>query len=228
MHVRDVWQRKNYSLKQSQRRQRISSTSPSQARCARRTSTYAMSVITSRALPDVRDGLKPSAPPHPLRHAPDRPHADGKIPQIGDGRGRGARLVPSARRCVRLRRDGEARAGFSPPAIRSCRARATSAPSTATRLPRTAIRGEDVAHGGRDAPRPREGNRGLEPELRRLEAGAERASERRPEPAPQRRPRHRRGQWRRTSRRTTCAKSPMRRCISSITRTRRRKTCSSS
>lgn len=28
---------------------------------------YAMSVIVSRALPDVRDGLKPVAPPHYLR-----------------------------------------------------------------------------------------------------------------------------------------------------------------
>jgi DNA gyrase subunit A len=27
---------------------------------------YAMSVIVSRALPDVRDGLKLRAPPHPL------------------------------------------------------------------------------------------------------------------------------------------------------------------
>ena len=29
---------------------------------------YAMSVIVGRALPDVRDGLKPVPPPHSLRH----------------------------------------------------------------------------------------------------------------------------------------------------------------
>jgi len=40
---------------------------------------YAMSVIVSRALPDVRDGLKPRAPAHSVRDAraqftPDRPY----------------------------------------------------------------------------------------------------------------------------------------------------------
>lgn len=33
---------------------------------------YAMSVIVSRALPDVRDGLKPVAPPHYLRRVRKR------------------------------------------------------------------------------------------------------------------------------------------------------------
>ena len=30
--------------------------------------SYAMAVIVDRALPDVRDGLKPGAPAHPLRY----------------------------------------------------------------------------------------------------------------------------------------------------------------
>ena len=34
----------------------------------RRYLTYALSVITSRALPDVRDGLKPVQAAHPLHH----------------------------------------------------------------------------------------------------------------------------------------------------------------
>ena len=33
---------------------------------------YAMSVIVSRALPDVRDGLKARASPHPLLDARER------------------------------------------------------------------------------------------------------------------------------------------------------------
>ena len=32
---------------------------------------YAMSVIVARALPDVRDGLKPVHPPHPLCNGRD-------------------------------------------------------------------------------------------------------------------------------------------------------------
>jgi len=34
---------------------------------------YAMSVIIARALPDVRDGLKPVATPHPGGHERSRP-----------------------------------------------------------------------------------------------------------------------------------------------------------
>ena len=36
---------------------------------------YAMSVIVSRAIPDLRDGLKAGSPPHPVRDARDREHA---------------------------------------------------------------------------------------------------------------------------------------------------------
>ena len=46
---------------------------------------YAMSVIIGRALPDVRDGLKPAQPPRALRHAADgpaaRPAATGSAPR---------------------------------------------------------------------------------------------------------------------------------------------------
>ena len=41
-----------------------------------------MSVIVSRALPDVRDGLKPVAAPHPLRDGRAGPAADELVPEV--------------------------------------------------------------------------------------------------------------------------------------------------
>ncbi len=49
---------------------------------------YAMSVLTDRALPDVRDGLKPSAAPHPGRHERPRPGAEQGAPQVRQDRRR--------------------------------------------------------------------------------------------------------------------------------------------
>ena len=44
---------------------------------------YAMSVIVSRALPDVRDGLKPVQPPNPVLDARERVHPGKAIPEVG-------------------------------------------------------------------------------------------------------------------------------------------------
>ena len=68
---------------------------------------YALSVITSRALPDVRDGLKPVqrrilyAMWHDLHVT-----ADGRYIKCGGGRRRGDEELPPARRPVDLRRPG--------------------------------------------------------------------------------------------------------------------------
>ena len=64
---------------------------------------YSMSVITSRALPDVRDGLKPVHrrilySMYKTNMTPDRPECAGKL--------------PSTRRRSRLRCDGASGAGF--------------------------------------------------------------------------------------------------------------------
>ena len=64
---------------------------------------YAMSVIIGRALPDVRDGLKPGAPPHPLRHVRAGEHRRQGVQEIGAHRRRRHGQVPSARRQRDLR-----------------------------------------------------------------------------------------------------------------------------
>lgn len=43
---------------------------------------YSMSVIVGRALPDVRDGLKPVAPPHPLYHVRGQQYSRQRLPQM--------------------------------------------------------------------------------------------------------------------------------------------------
>ena len=100
----------------------------------RRYLNYALSVITSRALPDVRDGLKPVqrrilyAMQNDLHLSPDaKPKKSARI--VGDVHGE----VPPARRRRDLRRDGAAGAAVRRCARRSSTARATSAPPTATR-----------------------------------------------------------------------------------------------
>ncbi len=64
--------------------------SPSQLEDEMRSSyiDYAMSVIIDRALPDVRDGLKPVAAPHPCGHERPRPGAQQAAPQVRQDRRR--------------------------------------------------------------------------------------------------------------------------------------------
>ena len=54
---------------------------------------YAMSVIVSRALPDVRDGLEAGPPPHPLHAAPDQQRLEPRLHQVRARRRRRARQV---------------------------------------------------------------------------------------------------------------------------------------
>ena len=73
---------------------------------------YAMTVITARALPDVRDGLKPVHRRILFAMQDAGLTACSEDSQICDRRRRCARQIPPARRCIRLRRDGENGAGF--------------------------------------------------------------------------------------------------------------------
>ena len=65
----------------------------------RRYLNYALSVITARALPDVRDGLEAGAAPHPLHDAArPAPARRRQVPQVRGDRRRRDGQVPPARR----------------------------------------------------------------------------------------------------------------------------------
>ena len=96
---------------------------------------YAMSVIVGRALPDVRDGLKPVHrrvlyAMHELGLGPTRGYA-----QVRPHRRRGDGQLPPARRLGDLRHARAHGAGLLACATRSSTARATSARSTTTPPP---------------------------------------------------------------------------------------------
>ena len=65
---------------------------------------YALSVITARALPDVRDGLKPVQRRILFSMWQQGLTRRRQTPQVGDGRRQRARQLPPARRRLRLRR----------------------------------------------------------------------------------------------------------------------------
>ena len=153
---------------------------------------YAMSVITARALPDVRDGLKPV---HrrilygDVRRGPaPRPQA----PEVGAGRRRRDGQVPPARRQRDLRRAGAHGAGLlaAVPARRRARELRLARPE---RPPGGAALHRGAARAARDgaARRDRRGDRRLVADLRRREPGADGPARAVPEPARQRRRRHR-------------------------------------
>ena len=105
----------------------------------RRYLTYALSVISSRALPDVRDGLKPVQRRilytmyHELHlYADRRPVKCARI--VGDVMGK---YHPHGDTRA-LRRPGAHGPGLGDARAARSTARATSAPSTATRPPPTA------------------------------------------------------------------------------------------
>ncbi len=158
----------------------------------RRYLNYAVSVITSRALPDVRDGLKPVqrrilyamyARPAPL---PRR-----QAPQVRDDRRRGAGQVPPARRHRRSTTRWSAWRRTSRCACRWSTATATSARSTATPPRPTATPRPAGAAGHGAARRAQAGDGRLPPQLRRHDRGADRAAGALPQPAGQRLHRHR-------------------------------------
>ncbi len=154
---------------------------------------YALSVITSRALPDVRDGLKPVqrrilyAMYQNLRL--DRRDAAA---QVGGRRRRGARQVPPARRRGRLRGHGAhgaavraaLPAGARRGQLRLARRRQPGGDALHRGAPDGDRRGAAARHPPRDRRLPRQ--------LRRHAARADRAAGRAPAAADQRQHRHRR------------------------------------
>ena len=168
---------------------------------------YAMSVIVGRALPDVRDGLKPvhrrvlyamnELGLQPTRsYAQVRPHrrrGDGQVPparRLGDlrhARAHGAGLLDAQ---PARRRPGQLRLGRRRPGGRHALHR--GAPGAASR--REMLRDLDTDTVDFAA------------QLRRPEPGAARPAGALPEPARQRLVAASPSAWRRTSRRTTCAR----------------------
>ena len=99
---------------------------------------YAMSVIIGRALPDVRDGLKPAHRRVLYAHAADGPGVEPRLPQVRQDRRRGDRQLPSRTATPRSTTRSSAWRRTSTCATPWSTARATSARSTATRRRRCA------------------------------------------------------------------------------------------
>ena len=98
---------------------------------------YALSVITSRALPDVRDGLKPVQRRILYAMWADlHVTADGRYIKCAAVVGEVMKTLSPARRPVDLRRPGADGPAVQPAAYRWSRVTATSARSTAIRPPR--------------------------------------------------------------------------------------------
>ena len=154
---------------------------------------YAMSVIVSRALPDVRDGLKPvhrrilyTQHLTQQRLEPRRTSSARAWSATCSASSTRTATRPSTTRWSAWRRTSRC-------ATRSSTARATSARSTAT--PPAAYRYTECRmeqHRRRAAGRHRQGDRRLPAELRRQGARADGPAGALPEPAGQRRRRHRR------------------------------------
>ena len=153
---------------------------------------YSMSVIVSRALPDVRDGLKPVH--RRILWAMDEGNVrpDRGPRQVRLGGRRRDRQVPPPRRHGHLRRAGPTRPVLlgPPPADRPPR-QLRLAVGPARRLPLHRV--PPVAAGHAHAGRHRRGHRRLRPQLRRPPRRAHRPAGAVPQPAGQRQPGHRGG-----------------------------------
>ena len=152
---------------------------------------YSMSVIVSRALPDVRDGLKPSqrrilVAMNDLNLAPGRP-----VPKVRQDRRRHVGQLSPARRAGGVPDAGAPGPGLGDALPAGGRAGQLRL-DRRRRAGRHAIhRGAPDAARGRDAGRPREEHRRFPSQLRRDARGADRAPGRAAEPAGQRLLRHR-------------------------------------
>ena len=150
-----------------------------------------MSVIIGRALPDIRDGLKPSHRRVLFGMRPDGPGLEPRVPQVREDRRRGDGQLPSPRRQRHLRHPGAHGAGLQPalpPDRRPGQLRiGRRRPAGGHALYRGAAEGDRR----RDDGRPRQGDRRLRPELRRDHHRAHRAAGAVPEPARERIGRHR-------------------------------------
>ena len=154
---------------------------------------YAMSVIVGRALPDVRDGLKPVHRRILYAMYEDNLTAGQALQEVGHLRGRRAGPLPSPRRPVGVRRPGAPGSGFLhalPPGGRPRQLRLHRRRSP-RRLP--LYRGPHDQDLRRDAAGDREGHGGLGPELRREPEGTTGTALPVPQSAGQRLLRHRRG-----------------------------------
>ena len=154
---------------------------------------YALSVITSRALPDVRDGLKPVQRRILLHDVAAEPHRRRQAPQVRQGRRRRDGQLPPARRLGALRG-----AGPHGPAVLA--ALSAGRRLGQLRLARRRSGGGDALHRvpagphlGRDPPGDRPGDGPVPAQLRRHQDRAGGAAVAHPQPARQRRHRHRGG-----------------------------------
>ena len=152
---------------------------------------YAMSVIVARALPDVRDGLKPVHRRILYTMGEMGLSAHELVPQVRRDRRRGDGQVPPARRRGPVRRPRPARPGLLDALPAGRRA-------GQLRLGRRRHRGRDALHGGppdrdrrRDARRHRQGHGRLRRQLRRHPEAAVGPAGQAAQPARQRLVRHR-------------------------------------
>ena len=153
---------------------------------------YAMSVIIGRALPDVRDGLKPANRRVLFAMRQMGLASNRAVPQVREDRRRSHRQLPSARRRAGVRHARPSRAGLQhalppgrrPGQLRLGRRRSAGGVPLHGSASRVARRSDDDG--------PRQGHRRLPADLRRNDRRARRAADAVPEPAGQRIDRHRR------------------------------------
>ena len=182
---------------------------------------YAMSVIIGRAIPDIKDGLKPVHRRVPLLHVRDGDDLQQALQEIGPHRRRRHRKIPSPRRPGGLRHDRPDGPGFQPalpPGRRPGQLRLDRRrPAGGHALHRS----PDDQAGRGDAGRHREGHGQLRPELRREPDHARGPADQIPQPPGQRRARASPSAWPPTSRPTTWARSATGSSTCSSTPTRR-------
>ena len=167
---------------------------------------YAMSVIIGRALPDVRDGLKPAHRRVLFAMRQMGLAVEPRLPQVREDRRRSHRQLPPARRRAGLRHARPPGAGLQhalhpgrrPGQLRLGRRRLAGGLSLHRSPPRGARRGDDG--------RPRQGHRRLRPQLRRDDAPSRRSCRRRSRTCWSTARPALPSAWPPTSRRTTCAR----------------------